>query len=91
MCLSPFYHLLYSLEDNSVLSSHSDVNIFSPYYIYLPRISAQLEILRQGFIQHKLQTQHKISPLLLWIIGMLQENDDEAAYGIMVTMSEVHK
>ena len=89
-CLLPFYHLFFSLEDNQVLSPDNNTDLYCLHYVFLPRINAQLETFRQAYSRHRLRTEHNMSPLQLWMRGMLQGTSDEAAAsGVFETMTEV--
>ena len=91
-CLSPFYHLFYSLEDNGVLIPDNDIDIFCLHYVFLPRINLQLNIFLQAYSRHRLRTERNRSPLQLWLSGMLQgTSDSHAASGILEAMTEVNQ
>lgn len=81
-CISPFYYLFCSLEDNGVLSPTNDVDLFCLHHIFLPRINSQLEIFRQAYSRHRLRTERNRSPLQLWVSGMLKTTDETAASGV---------
>ena len=91
-CISPFYELFHSLEHNELLSPDNDTDLYCLHYVFLPRINAQLETFRQAYSRHKLRTEHNMSPLQLWIRGMLRGTTDEAAAsGVSETITEVIK
>ena len=81
-CISPFYYLFYSLEDNGVLSPVSDIDLFCLHYIFLPRINNHLETFRLAYSHHRLRTEHNQSPLQLWASGMLHTTDETAVSGV---------
>lgn len=56
-CISPFYELFYSLEDNQLLSPDNDIDIYCLHYVFLPRMNAQLETFRQAYSRHRLRTE----------------------------------
>ena len=89
-CISPFYFLFHSLEDHQVLSPDNTIDLFCLHYVFLPRINAALETFRQAYSQHKLRTEHNMSPIQLWIRGMLRgTTDQEAVSGLFETLTEV--
>ena len=89
-CVSPFYHLFYSLEECGVLNPNSDRDIFCLHYVFIPRINHQLSIFRQAYSCHKLRTEGNRSPLQLWMRGMLRgTSDDNAVSGLLEIMTEV--
>ena len=89
-CVSPFYRLFYSLEDNQVLTADNNTDLFCLHYVFLPRINAQLETFRQAYNRHRLRTERNMSPLQLWVRGMLRGTSDEAAAsGLSDTLTEV--
>ena len=55
-CLSSFYHLFYSLEDNGILNPNDDVDLFCLHYVFLPRINSQLETFRQAYSDFEQKT-----------------------------------
>ena len=81
-CISVFYYLFYSLEDNGLLCPTDEIDLFSLHYVYLPRINAHLEIFRQAYSRHRLRTEGSHSPLQLWLQGMLSTTDETAASGV---------
>jgi hypothetical protein len=88
-CLSPFYHLFYSLEDNLILSPDNEIDLFCLHYVFLPRINSHLETFRQAYSRHRLRTEHNRSPLQLWLSGMWQcISDNEAISGVLEAMSQ---
>ena len=48
-CISVFYYLFYSLEDNGLLCPTDEIDLFSLHYVFLPRINAHLETFRQAY------------------------------------------
>ena len=90
VCVAPFYHLFYSLEDNGLLSPDDELDIFCLHYVFLPRINAQLQVFSQSYCQHRLRTEHNRTPLQLWMTGMLQRLDEDATQGLQETILEVH-
>ena len=89
-CLSTFYRLFYSLEDNNLLSADSDIDLFCLHYIFLPRINLHLNVFRQAYSRHRLRTAGNRSPLQLWLSGMLQGgSENSAVLGMMEARTEV--
>ncbi len=81
-CLSPYYHLFHSLEDNGILSPINDVDLFCLHYVFLPRINNQIERFRLAYCRHRLRTAHNQTPLQLWASGMFHTSDETAVSGV---------
>ena len=90
-CISVFYYLFYSLEDNGLLSPNDEIDLYALHYCFLPRVNAHLEIFCQAYNRHRLRTEGNHSPMQLWLEGMLTTNDETAASGVydFEEMSEV--
>ena len=87
--LAPFYRLFYLLEDNDLLTPDSNVDLFSLHQVYLPKVNARLCVFREAYSCHGLRSEHNLSPVQLWLRGMLENNDEEATDGMQEIMSEV--
>ena len=81
-CLSSFYYIFYSLEDNNLLCPSNDIDLFALHYVYIPRISAHLEVFCEAYSRHRLRTEGHSTPLQLWVRGMLATSDHTAASGV---------
>lgn len=88
-CLSSFYHLFYSLEDNGLLVADNDIDLFCLHYVFLPRINLHLNVFSQAYSRHRLRTERNRSPLQLWLSGMLHGGENDAVSGLMEAMTEV--
>ena len=74
--ISLFYDLFYQLEDDGLLNSSCNNDLFALHFVFIPRINHQRDVFRAFYSHHPLRTE---SPLQLWLTGMIQESGDEAA------------
>lgn len=81
-CISVFYYLLYSLEDNRLLCPNDELDLFALHYVFLPRINAHLDTFSQAYSRHRLRTETNYSPVQLWLQCMLATTDETAASGV---------
>ena len=78
-CISLFYNLFYMLENYGMLDPSNDTDLFALHYIFIPRISHQLDVFRQSYSHHRLHTVNNKKPFQLWIRGIPQESGDNTA------------
>ena len=78
-CISLFYYLFYQLEDDELLNSENNNDLFALHFVFIPRINHQLELFRDFFSHHPLRSARNESPLQLWVRGMVRLSSDEAA------------
>ena len=60
-CISVFYYLFYSLEDNGLLTPNDEIDLFALHYCFLPRVNSHMEIFCQAYNCHRLWTERKIT------------------------------
>lgn len=77
-CISLFYYLFYTLEDDGMLNPSSDIDLFSLHFVFMPRINFQLGIFQQSYSHHRLRTERNQSPFQLWLRGLAQQTGDDA-------------
>ena len=83
-CVSLFYDLFYSLEDNSLLDHNNNTDLFALHFIFLPRINQVLQNWRLSYCHHPIRTERNQTPLQLWTRGLSQGvGDDDALCGIL--------
>ena len=71
-CTSLFYHLFHSLEVCGLLDPENDIHLYALQYVYLPRINQSLQLFGESWNQHPLTSCNCMTPLQLWMRGMLQ-------------------
>ena len=71
-CLSVYYHLFYYLENSGILDCDNSLHLFALQYVYTPRINSSLTAFQHAWNRHSLRTAASLSPIQLWVIGMLQ-------------------
>lgn len=80
-CISLFYELFYQLEDEGLLDSSSNTDLFALHYVFIPRISHQLDVFTASYSHHPLRSaqSRNRSPLQMWLSGMTQGSGDDVA------------
>lgn len=78
-CISLFYELFYQLEDEGILDSSRNSDLFALHHVFIPRINHQLDVFRAFYSHHPLRSARNQSPLQLWLSGMTQRSGDDAA------------
>lgn len=78
-CISLFYEIFYTLEEENLLNPSDENDLFCLQYIFLPRIQYQLDIFREIYSHHKLGSEGIKSPYHLWIRGMSQLNSNQSS------------
>ena len=77
-CVSVFYTLFSSLEDQDLLDCNSTTDLFCLHYIFLLR-----HALNESYNHHSLRTAGNKSPYQVWISGMATiMGDDAAVHGL---------
>lgn len=69
---SIYYKLFYYLEHHGYLNPDNAFHRFAIRYVYLPRINKSLKIFLEGWNSHGIRTEHHLSPIQLFVRGMLQ-------------------
>eukprot|EP00731_Ephydatia_muelleri_P005074 Em0002g1250a len=79
-----FYHDLFLyMEAIGVLDPDDETHLFCLHFVYIPRINNHLEQWTGAWINHSICTADNLSPLQLWMEGILQANEDvDELYGI---------
>ena len=68
-----FYAKLFDeMEKTGILDPLNELHLFCLHYIYLPRINKSLEEFVDQMNHRPVSTEHNMSPLQLWMSGMLQ-------------------
>lgn len=82
-CVSLFYEIFNALEDSDLLDCHSEVDMFTLHYVFLPRLNKQLHVFRDAYAHHRLRTCRNQSPFQIWTRGLLEgQNDSDAIDGM---------
>lgn len=82
-CLSLFYELFYTLENQDVLNADDDCHLWCLHYVFVPIINRHLSNWKDAWVHHPLRTERNRTPMQLWISG-LQE-----AWGFLGPEGEV--
>lgn len=69
-CISFYYHLFYQMEDMCILDCNNDIDLFCLQRVFLPKIQIHLNTFRIGWCNHRLRTEHNMTPHQLWIQGL---------------------
>ena len=66
-----YYDLFLFLEENGLLSSDDNSDLFCLHYVYEKRINNAIRLFQHGWNNHKLRTEQHRTPMQLFIEGML--------------------
>ncbi|XP_063051898.1 uncharacterized protein LOC134446461 [Engraulis encrasicolus] len=69
---SNFYHVLHSLEEDSLLDPSNSSHLFCAQFVFLPRIQHCLDTFTEGWNNHPIRSERNLTPNQLWAIGMRQ-------------------
>ena len=69
-CISLFYGLFFTLEENGILSWEDDAHIWCLHYVFLPIINEHLCSWRDAWIHHPIRTENNKTPFQLWVTGL---------------------
>ncbi|XP_063060690.1 uncharacterized protein LOC134453871 [Engraulis encrasicolus] len=69
---SNFYHVLHSLEEDSLLDPSNSSHLFCAQFVFLPRIQKSLDTFTEGWNNHPIRSEHNRAPNQLWAIGTTQ-------------------
>ncbi|PIK52823.1 hypothetical protein BSL78_10256 [Apostichopus japonicus] len=88
-CLSGFYHLFYTMEQEGRLDCGCDIDLFALHYVFQHVINNQLKSFQDTFIHHKIRTAGNQTPMQMWVQGAhngyqidFLEEEDAVQYGI---------
>ena len=69
-----YYQLFSHLEDNGVLEPTDNRDLFCLHHVYIPRINRHLPMWKNGWIHHKISGTGSLSPMQLYISGVLHHS-----------------
>ncbi len=72
-CIILYHRLFMFMESSGVLDVDSEIHLFCLQYIYLPRINRSLTAFKSGWNNHPLSSEGHITPLKMWISGLIRE------------------
>ena len=65
------------MEQNDILDVDNEVHMYSLQYVFRARIDEALKKFRCAWNRHPLSSEQNLSPLQLWIRGLLASHDEE--------------
>ena len=68
--LSHFFNLFRFMEDQDILSTHEQLDIFCLHFVFIKRIQASLDRFRDGWNSHSLSSCKNKSPQQLYMLGL---------------------
>lgn len=74
-CTILFYNLFYFMENDNILNVNNELHIFCLHYIYIKRINHALQMFMDAWNNHPLSTEHNLTPVQLWISGLVNTPD----------------
>ena len=89
-CTILFYNLFTFMEQNNILNLDNEVHMFCLQYVFQQRINSALQKFKDAWNNHPLSSEQNLSPLRLWIRGLLSypHAEDTAEVSLMAPMSE---
>ena len=69
-CISFYYRLFYQMEHSGILDPDNDIDLFCLQRVFLPRIQIHLNSFRVGWCNHRMRTEHNMTPHQLWVQGL---------------------
>uniref|UniRef100_A0A8C4T7B1 Integrase catalytic domain-containing protein n=1 Tax=Erpetoichthys calabaricus TaxID=27687 RepID=A0A8C4T7B1_ERPCA len=87
---SYFKGIFLFMEENLVLDSNSEVDMYCLHYIYMPRIKVAVNEFVNQWNNHSLSTENNFSPLQLWTAGFLSAGDRVNSLGFVICDSFPH-
>lgn len=84
-CISLYYDLFSSLEDEGLLNSSCETDLYAIHYVFLPRLNKDLTDFRHAYAHHRLRTEGNRSPIQLWTSGLIQGYNDNAVLNGITT------
>lgn len=74
-CVASIFHILFhNLEDEGLLSTLNEVDMFCLHYVFLNRINDALRSFVESWNNHSLSSAHSLTPNQLFIQGAIQQN-----------------
>ena len=67
-----FYRLFYHMEHLNILDPANEQHLYALRYVYIPRINSALSQFRSGWNNHRIRTEHNLSPKQLFTAGVLR-------------------
>ena len=67
-----FYRLFYHMEHINLLDPANELHLYALHYVYIPRIYSALSQFRAGWNNHRIRTEHNLSPEQLFTAGVLR-------------------
>ncbi len=77
-CLSLFYGLFLTMEEEGILDRDNDTHIWCLHYVFLPVINQHIRNWRDAWIHHPIRTEKNKTPFQLWVIGLEHARTMEA-------------
>ena len=58
------------MEDVGILDADDEIDLYTLYYIFIPIIQKQIDLVKQAWACHPLRTERNRSQQQLWILGL---------------------
>ena len=65
-----YYSTFYEMEECGLLCPTDELHLFCLHYVFLPRLNLQLAQFLESWNNHRLRTEHGLSPKQLWTRGI---------------------
>ena len=64
------------MEDQNILDLNNEAPLFCLQYVFLPRINNSLNKFMLAWNSHPISTESNLTPIQLWTIGLIRDNQD---------------
>jgi len=65
-----YYELFYAFEEEEILNSLNETDLYCLHYVFLPRINKHLDDFVESWNHHSLSTEHNQTPYQLMSLGL---------------------
>ena len=88
-CTILYYNLFYYMEDLGMLDIENESHLFSLQYVFLDRINDSLKKFTLAWNNHPLSSEGNLSPVQLWMLGLVRNNQDPQALEVCIIVVHV--
>ena len=71
-----FYDVFYALEEEEALDPLNDTDIYCLHYVFVPKINKCLHDFVECWNNHRLSSEHSLTPYQLFLIGRPEEHGE---------------
>ena len=76
-CTKTYYELFWYMEQEGILNVDDEVHLLALHIVYLNRIQISIDRFVHAVSRRPLRTEHNMTPLQLWIMGQLEDIENQ--------------